>query len=251
MPSKPPKSIVDYPLNFGSRDWCTTLEYRALFLGYLLPIFMDHVKSLSYCSHWHWQSMAIENSYLKKYIRNIMVNLGTLADRIGREVCFSQWVFFFIEKVLFKSSLELKILEGIKNEDPSEATNPWTDAYYHEFNLKVTIDVVSFACLQASLTTGSTQGQLERLQASWVSSGPRWWFGRSQLLAGQWRETKGVMMWFHMILFLNPEKVCFSMHKKAPHAIHSILTFHLERRTWIRRRCSGQRLFGVWNLPGG
>jgi len=56
-----------------------------------------------------------------------MFNLGALVDRIGREVCFSRWVFFFIEKVLFKNSLELKILEGIKkNEDPSKATNPFS-----------------------------------------------------------------------------------------------------------------------------
>lgn len=78
-----PKSIIDEPLNFGSRDWCTTLEHRvaemrsvhqvdwaqrALFLGHLQPRFMDCVKLLSYCSHGHWQSMAI-GKYQKYHVQ--------------------------------------------------------------------------------------------------------------------------------------------------------------------------------------
>ena len=60
---------------------------------------MNHVKLLSYCSHGHWQSMAI-GKYQKYHVQ-----FGGLVDRIGLEVCFSRWVFFFIEKVFVQELL--------------------------------------------------------------------------------------------------------------------------------------------------
>lgn len=89
------------------------------------------------------------------------------------------------------------------------------------FNFKVTMDVASLACLQASLTKGFTKGQSERLQAR-VSQVPGDDFGRSQTF-GDVNGGKPKVWWCDSIwYYFWILKKCVFLCKKTQHQLQSI-----------------------------